>query len=76
LIEHDLFGKPLHTFPDHAVVAKREASLDGESSSARSGVDVALHESRYRDVPNSRKSSTALMPTAGNESSSKWVQRP
>jgi len=24
LIEHDLFGKPLHTFPDHALV-KRQA---------------------------------------------------
>jgi hypothetical protein len=21
LIEHDLFGKPLHTFPDHALVS-------------------------------------------------------
>jgi hypothetical protein len=23
LIEHDLFGKPLHTFPDHALEVSR-----------------------------------------------------
>ncbi|WP_245427666.1 GYD domain-containing protein [Bradyrhizobium sp. MOS003] len=35
-----------------------------------------MHESRHRDVPNSWKSSTAFMPTAGKESSSRRVQRP
>jgi hypothetical protein len=34
LIEHDLFGKPLRTFPDHALVAgdsirSRTNSLEG-----------------------------------------------
>src|SRR5262249_32659622 len=27
LFAHDLFGKPLHTFPDHALVAERAAVL-------------------------------------------------
>jgi hypothetical protein len=29
LIEHDLFGKPVPTFPDHALEAKSPASLPG-----------------------------------------------
>ena len=55
-----------------SAVAQHRAPCDmrhvaaDESPSARSGVDVALHESRHRDVPNSRQSSAAFMPTAGN----------
>src|ERR1700741_2282131 len=29
LFEHDLFGKPLHTFPDHALVQRRVARTVG-----------------------------------------------
>jgi hypothetical protein len=29
LIAHDLFGKPLHTFPDHALMAPGPGEADG-----------------------------------------------
>jgi hypothetical protein len=33
LIEHDLFGKPLHTFPDHALAKARYAAGGDRTSS-------------------------------------------
>ena len=30
--EHDLFGKPLHTFPDHALVPKIRAARSGDTA--------------------------------------------
>src|SRR5882724_6745787 len=42
LFEHDLFGKPLHTFPDHALVLlRREAFvLDDVGPFLRLGLDI------------------------------------
>src|SRR3569623_19688 len=34
-LEHDLFGKPLHTFPDHALAAGRSAGIIRRHAGAR-----------------------------------------
>jgi hypothetical protein len=34
LFEHDLFGKPLHTFPDHALAANSSRGFVNEKTGA------------------------------------------
>jgi hypothetical protein len=62
LIEHDLFGKPLHTFPDHALAFLRHPPVS-EIAMGR-----ALHDGlRARELDLAAKSSGRIEVRAADQ---------
>jgi hypothetical protein len=53
LIEHDLFGKPLHTFPDHALDQPGRRPIQGSISHnefCNSGVATVLRAGNFQNA--------------------------
>jgi hypothetical protein len=50
-MEHDLFGKPVPTFPDHALAARAGMTGSGRSTDlARCRPPIPINQSRKADI--------------------------
>src|SRR5215813_14228550 len=70
IIEHDLFGKPLHTFPDHALDPDRAPDLDhrllSDAGIAPVGELLVRHEEKCKEHqdPENGSDHHAFLPRA------------
>src|SRR5437764_15097079 len=66
LFEHDLFGKPVSTFPDHAVTLHHILSTRRASSVIRSGVQAGSQTRLTLTTPTPGTLATAFSTICGN----------